>query len=352
MELKRRAPQLVPLNLKGKAAHCPSCGFDNIIDWLSELDDAIAPVPLRPDFYAVPTSLPIECVKCDRKYGIDIPSIEEDGRWALYGDESARHISKEENKQNSREIFFFCYTLVGLHISKHDEVRKNIYELKKSIKLNNDPRRPHHFTTIWSKSAETGIHNLETKESKVEYAKKFAKMLWNAQPELAVFNISGCVYLNGDKKEKSKQMKICKEDIFSRAIMTTTDIMTSHRKSITWTFDNEQNTKSGPKIEGWTHECFRGLQHTRLFSWLSRRTLLHKPTHIEPGTHYLSEIADFISFWIARDFFMGIKKKRIEMQTYELGEILYEGTLGNGDAKAKNHISFPLKEFYGIDRSF
>ncbi len=108
----------------------------------------------------------------------------------------------------------------------------------------------------------------------------------------------------------------------------------------------------GPKVEGWAEECFRGLQYTKLYIWLLAGGYIEPPSFNASGSYFLSEIADFYSFWVRRDFEKAIKKERIELGTYELGEGFYQGVLSNGDVSGRVKYGFPIKEFYGIDRSF
>ncbi|WP_322083903.1 hypothetical protein [Burkholderia sp. BCC1972] len=207
----------------------------------------------------------------------------------------------------------------------------------------------HHFTEIWESRPESGTFLLKNKIAKIEHARKLAKIIRDARPELTTFNISGCIIVPCDPKERKKLLKYQKDNAFSESILTTLREFRNREKSVNWIFDNIQDTTSGNKTEGWASECFLGLQYTRLFCWISAGATVIEPSFVRPGSHFLLEVADFISYCVARDFERAIIGQPPEFPSSLLGQGFYQGTLGNGDVEHMWNVGLPLKKFYGLE---
>lgn len=132
-----------------------------------------------------------------------------------------------------------------------------------------------------------------------------------------------------DPKERKKVLKQQKEHVFAESILTTPKQFRCREKSVNWTFDNVQDATAGSKTEGWASECFLGLQYTRLFTWVSAGATVVEPKFAIPGSNFLLELADFISYCVARDFERAIVGQRPEFPSSLLGQGFYQGTLGN-----------------------
>ena len=347
----RPAPGLVPKELLNKHYTCPKCSSSVDVPWLEKMEFPQQPIsPEGSDGHWVPISIPLICDACDHFFNVKIVTRDNESKWFLYGDEASRYITKPLAKYSQRPLNFFCITLVGMHNSKQDWLKNKISELKQKIVPNAVPETwCHHFTRIWSSSPKSGEFNLKSKEEKIKYALEFAEIIRMSRPELVTFNISGCLYVPNNKKDRSKHIKYQKENIFAQSILTTLQQMRASDKSVAWIFDNIKDTTNGKRTEGWAEECFLGLQYTRLFTWLSAGATVLKPTFVEPGTHYLLEIADFISYCVAREFERTIQGQEVEIPSSLLGKGFYQGTIANGDVLYKWNNGLPLKEFYGIE---
>lgn len=348
----RAAPGLVPEELLGMKGICPICRAEVEIPWLEKM--VFPKQPIKADHgqgHWVPVGIPLTCSSeaCKHDFFINVPILPNKNRWTLYGDEASRYISQPPAEHSSEPLNFYCVTLVALHARRHERVRKQIFNLKKVIRPTEDPDSwVHHFTEIWDSRPESGQFCLKNKSEKIEHAKKFAKIIRDARPELATFNISGCIFVPGDPKERKRALKHQRENTFSESIITTLREFRRQGKSVNWVFDNIQDVTSGNKVEGWASERFLGLQYTRLFCWLSAGATVTEPSFVRPGSHFLLEVADFISYCVARDFERAIVGRRPEFPTSFLGQGFYQGTLGNGDVENMWNVGLPLKKFYGL----
>lgn len=264
---------IIPKELYGKVVSCPICKTDTIVPWLEKLNFPQQPVvPNQGGGHWVPVSIPLQCgsESCKNEFIEKVPILPNENRWALYGDEAGRYISSPSAEHSAEPLNFFCITLVGLHERRHERIRRQIYNLKKSIAPWKDPNTwVHHFTEIWGSSPDSSTFALRDKAAKIAYAKKFAAVIRDARPELVSFNISNCIVAPTDSRERKLHLRTQKEDVFSQSIVTTLKTFREQNKSIDWIFDNIKDTTSGSRAEGWAAECFLGLQYTRLFTWLS-----------------------------------------------------------------------------------
>ena len=290
----RKAPPLIPSELIGKTIQCPHCNSEVPVPWTEKLEFPKQTIEANDKKgHFAPIDFPLLCNNdsCKHKFYARVPIVEKAGWGTLYGDEAGRHPNKSMD--------FFCITLVGLEGRKHEKIRSQIEKIKQSISPHRHPNDwQHHFTDIWSSSPESKVFNLKTKEEKIKHAKNFAKIIREARPELATFNISGFIRSPSDQKDRKTALKNLKEEIFRQAIVTTLKQSSENKLSVRWVFDNTSDASSGKRTEGWALECFLGLQYTRLFTWLAGGLPVVEPEFVQPGTHCLLEIADFISYCV------------------------------------------------------
>ncbi|VVS91428.1 DUF3800 domain-containing protein [Desulfoluna spongiiphila] len=351
----RPNPGLVPQDLYEKRVVCPKCKREFQIPWTEKLEFPLQPIePNQGGGYWVAAGIELCCPydECNHKFEISVPNIPNESRWVIYGDEAGRYIDKPNPKYSTDPLNFFCITLVGLHNSKQEKLQRQLNKLKSQIRPSEPPETwQHHFTDIWNENGSSGKYNLQTKKSKISYVNKFAKLIRESRPELVSFNISGCIIVPKDKKERKKQIRFQKENIFSQTILTTLNELRKQKKTVKWVFDNVKDTTGGPRTEGWASECFLGLQYTRLFTWLSYCAPVLEPEFVAPGSHCLLEVADFMSFWYAREFQQSVNLAKPEIPSSYMGTGFFHGTIGDGTVRTRWNRGLPLKEFYGIGRT-
>lgn len=346
----RSAPSLIPQELINKYFNCPKCSTKVEVPWLEKMKFPKQPVqPNNGGGHWVPVSIPLKCTTCEHTFNGEVIILENESKWFLYGDEAGRYIVDPPQKISTRPLNFFCITLVGIHKSKQRILSERIKEIKQNILPDKDPDSwSHHYTKIWSSSPNSGEYTLGNKEEKINHARQFAEILRDSRPELVTFNISGCIQSPKSKKDRADHINFQKQEIFAQSILTTLKQMRTYKKSVEWVFDNVKDTTDGKRTEGWAEEVFLGLQYTPLFTWLSAGATVKKPLFVKPGTHYLLEIADFISYCVAREFERTIQGKIVEFPSSLLGKGFYQGTISNGDVLYRWNEGLPLKEFYGL----
>lgn len=340
----KKHPGLVLKELEHIASTCTECGASNKIDWLAEMKfphEAIKPNDGRGRW--VPVSVPMICGVCASNYSHNIPIIERECRWHIYGDEAGRTIEYRGEK-----IHFFCLTLVGLHNKKQDLLQSKLHQFKLEARPDLDPAAwTHHFTEIWSDSGDHRKFSFNGVNEKVKYGERFANMISDLKPELVCYNFSNAILLTDNRKENAAKIKLQKEDLFKQALLITMDSMRLNKKAVVWHFDNIKDTTLGQATEGWAMECFLGLQYTPLFTYLAAGAHIAEPEFLKPGSHYLLEIADFISFCVARDFMKIADGKLSEIPSARLGKIFCHRIMGDGQPDYSHEMaSFFLKRYF------
>lgn len=333
----RAAPQLVPEELLGLRFTCIKCGTVSAMPWLEKL-----PEPVIPEFvadrgaYRTPAVMPVSCPApgCDAVIEAKVPPGEIECNWVLYGDEAGRSIPQPAPAFSTEPLHFFCITLVGLHATKHGEVQAAIRQMKREAKPGQDPDSwPHHFSEIWGESADEGGHALRGKPEKIKYAEKWAKCIRVARPHLVTFTFCGSL-VDDDPVARKARIKAQKEGLFAFCLAASLRWLRAHKKGIRWVFDNVADTSGGrTPTEGWAKEVFLGLQYTRLFQWLAAGAAVVEPAFAKPGSHFLSEIADFLSFWTAREFERHVRGLSSECPTKLAGEGHFQFVMEGGDAE-------------------
>lgn len=327
----RKNPGFRIVELEKEKSKCGHCHYENKIDWLSDM-----PYPHQTvksdhgDQHWIPVSFPMDCENCKQRYDHNVPIIERNGTYSLYGDEAGRIVHFQ-----GQDIHFFCLSIVGVHERKREQLQNQLRNFKLEARPDADPSGwPHHFTELWGDSGPERKYSFDGVAQKIDYGKRFAKMIEKAQPELVCFNFSNAIVLKGSSKDKAAAIKFQKEDLFKQAILMTLDVMVMHKSNVRWYFDNVKDATDRERTEGWAEECFRGLQYTRLFTQLAAGALVPEPKFLRPGSHFLLEIADFISFWFARDFLKISQKKISEVPSAWMGKIKCYRIQENGQCDA------------------
>ena len=341
----RLGPNLILNSVSSVKINCPQCGTYVPINWIEKLDYPIQhSKTATPDMFLVPMSIPLTCEVevCKHSFHANTPDKKVESRWNLYGDEAGRYIDTPLTKYSRFPLNFFTITLVFCHIDKQQKLKTDLLKLKQSIP-NFDTSKPLHFYKIWGSK-----EFFPTIQEKLDFAFKLAKMIKGFQTDLMFFSISSCSKIT-DKNSQAEIINKQKHETFQVSLLTTLAVLRENDKSVRWIFDNVQDSTSCTKTEGWAEEIFWGLQYTRQFAWLTARSIVDKAEFVTPGSHYLLEIADFISFVIAREFDRSSRGEKVEISSSRLGQGFFCSRIGNGDYDSCDSIGLPKRRFYGFD---
>lgn len=339
----RAPPGLVPERLNKLRFRCLRCGTLSPMPWLEKMPKALAPKAEQGGHW-VPAVIPVPCPApgCGAVMAAQVPRKEVEGNWTLFGDESGRQIVPAKRFGRS-PLHFFSMNLVGLHATLHARVQAEIRELKRVVRPRADPDSwAHHFSRIWSERKDEGEHNLESKAAKVAYARRFAGMIAGARPHLVSFTFSSCI-VDDEPALHSVRVNTQKEEIFSFALVSSLEQMRENKKGVRWIFDNVADATGAAPTEGWAKEVFLGWQYTPLLHWLGSGSAVLEPLFEKPGSHFLSEIADFIAFWVGREYFSHLTDAKCECPTSLTGRGFYQFALADGSFDGKWAAGIPIE---------
>lgn len=348
----RPAPGVVPEELLATRATCPECGASVAIDWLTPTKYPAQPIaPRGGGGHYVPVGIQLTCVN-SHSFSHRVPVHPTRSRVGLFGDEASRYIADHKVASTDGPLNFRCLTLVKIQ----REARADLVTKVKALKAEISPKRQPdtwflHYRDIVESRPEHGRFNLQGSEEKIAFATRFAETINAARPSLAFFNISGCIRVPSKPKDRAAAIKALNQEIFSLALVSTLDQLRRQGITPNWTFDNIKDATLGDKIEGWAEEAFLGLQHTRLFTWLSAGSTVIAPTFVKPGSDVLLEVADFMSYWIAREFYRATQGLASEVPSKLFGLGSYIGVDGSGDVLLKGSVGLPLQKFWGLKPS-
>jgi len=324
----RKSPGLILEELLAIRAVCEKCNTQNKIDWNEDLEHPRQPIVADDGRIWVPVSFPVSCV-CGEIIDYQIKEKPRQGGRTFYGDEAHRLIKTTEG-----EISFFCITLVGIHPDLREGFEAAVSALKQTLKPDQDPKEwTYHATDIWSTHPDQRKYNLISVPEKISHMKSFAKLIRDAKPQITTMNFSSAIILPDEKAERKEMLNFQRDDILKQATLTSLEILRNNSMGINWIYDNIKDTTTGERTEGWADECFLGLQHNRQFVYLTAYANIAKPNFVRPGSHYLLEVADFISYWVAREFFRSISKQPIEIKCALMGAGIYQWVDINGNAE-------------------
>lgn len=349
----RKNPHLVPDDYKYLKFSCNICNSNLNVDWTEDTEYPATPIASNDGKgYFLPVSIQARCEnsECRELNHLPVPRNPVRGGMSLFGDEAARDV-RIRRRGDVRNARFSCISLVNLTLEKHGEFKKKFDELKLLARPDISPDEwSHHFSDIWGAHSDNSIYAFSSVNEKIVYAKKVASLIRSYNPYLAVFNYSSCIFLS-DGKERANEVNWQNEDLFKQAILLSIHDIRSAGYIPKWFFDNVKDRKnpSEAAVEGWASECFRGIQYTRLYTWLASGAKIDEPNFVIPGSHFLLEISDFICFWIARGFLKKINRQKVELATHKLGVIHGYGTNGRGEVQGfSGSVGFPYKAIYGI----
>lgn len=100
-------------------------------------------------------------------------------------------------------------------------------------------------------------------------------------------------------------------------------------------------------IHGWARDAFRGSQHCLLYTWVAHGIEVPEPQFVRPASHPCLELADFVSFTVARYHLRKWQNRGIEIDPAVLGSVEYVGFDRRDDMVYQRADTYPWRLFYG-----
>jgi hypothetical protein len=201
-----------------------------------------------------------------------------------------------------------------------------------------------HFKEIWDDQN----HNFSfgSLHEKIRFANTFSHIINQARPELFTLNVSSVINVASTRRERARRIRKFQQDLFTLSLLSSLQKLRERKLCPSWIFDNIQDTSSGERTEGWAEEVFLGLQYTPLFTWLSAGATVLAPKFAKPGSHFLAEIADFISYGVAREFQKKVENIEPEFPSSGFGMGFYQSIRPDGSVDFEWSNGLPFDKFY------
>ncbi len=324
---------------------CPFCHKIFRPDWFKKHE--ISMVPVKPKFetkgveYTGPGRWILqqasqECPKCEANVMIDLPINKMRTKGSLFGDDAERIY---ENKKVS------IYSLIGADQSLLLELDNKIKGVKQKLlpAISQDSWKIH-MKDMWAgnrREKHPVFQNLSVNDV-VSFIDQLLDLI--KRSNLFIYNIAATSAQNiGSNRNGQKHLR---DEAYILLVLNAIDEWTTKNAQTNIFFDSEKKSKANETIHGWARDTFKGSQYSLLYGFLSKGIEIPEPKFVPPASFPGLEIADFVSFTIARYYFRMWQGKQIEIDPKNLGLVTYLGYGANGDFLWRRQEGYPWDLFY------
>jgi len=332
--------KFVPPDIAAATADCDSCKSQFPVPLRKSFPHSLAPViPIDFDektnnkFWQL-NSLEIDCPICSAKTLLKLPTHSERGKVLLYGDDAAR-----ESDASS----VFCFSLVGGNMPFVKVISQELREIKRR----HEPKFEPDSWSLHMKDLHSGhnrkkhpVYSTWTQKNAESFVSNIFELIAENSKDLFTFSISFAsnAHSSLDELKKDSYLALAADVIYGFSKKGFTPVL--H-------FDSEKEYKGlGPVIHGRARDAFQGSQRKLIYSFVSHGLPVPEPIFIKPASHPCLEIADFVSFVIARGHHCKMNNKECEYSSKQIGKVFYSWLRKDGHYGRDHRIGFPWEEVY------
>lgn len=326
---------LLPAPLASVMIKCSACGFLYPPDWFRLWPDAFAAVPTKSgEGFWVPRAHLVDCTKCATANTIEIPRLARLTTVRLGGDDAHR---------SHAGLVVFTYSLVGVDHKMQPALEDALREVKRSVEPNRRPTWLIHMKDILSG------HNRSRHPIFHAWSRRQVTLLIEGVCE--VFRVAKWLlaYNMCNTRVISAPAEALKAQTYLALVARVIDEMTAGQAQPHIVFDQEKRSSQARTVYKWARDAFHGTQRCLLYAFLARGLDIPEPAFVPPGSEPALELADFLSFVVARYHHCRWQKIAPEVDPDRLGSISYSAfEPRNGDLVVRASAGFPWSEFYGV----
>ncbi len=259
---------------------------------------------------------------------------------SLYGDDAHRNYGKQN---------VFIYSLVGADQSLLPKLDKAVRELKEKIcPLRSPESWKLHMKELWSGGHRKKHHAF--KELNFDDVKNITKNFCRLiqKQKLFVYNIA--LSFASERKISKKEVNQLKREAYILLILNAIDEWTSKNAQPHIYFDAEKPSEANQIIHKWAQDAFIGSQHSLLYGFLSKGIEIPEPKFVTPASYPGLEVADFVSYIIARYYHMKWQEKNIDIDPTEIGLVTYLGFDKHGHLLWRRQEGYPWDFFHNQNK--
>lgn len=278
----------------------------------------------------------VKCTECGELSTFNIPDVNCTRNLDIYGDEAFRCV-------DGKTIFVYSF----VSFSGSSEAKSEFEEEFREIKAGMSPGAPPDSWVIHMKEILSGSKRLRNpvishlgKNDAMDWVMKTINLIakYNNKFDINLYSAVGiAVGVNLKKHYKF----ICQEEIYTSALMKVIKETTDHELAPKFYFERTGN-------DGWAKTLFESGRMTLLWPWITNGLPVMSPKFVEPTHSIYLEIADIISFVIARYVYCIGRRVEgdgavAEIDPSSLGLVRYILTDSKGSWNYENIVGFPDK---------
>lgn len=334
----------LPENLSRITITCRICRTVFRPDWFKKHELSMTPV--KPKFerkgveYKGPKrwilrKVSQNCPKCGADVMIDLPVNKMKTKGSLFGDDA------ERNYQNKKVSI---YSLIGTDQSLLPEFENKIKGLKQKLfpSIPSDSWKIH-MKDVWAGSSRKKhpVYKNLSFNDVISFVNELLMLI--KKSNLFIYNIASTSAQNntGNRKVQNK----LRNEAYILLVLNAIEEWTTKNAQPNIFFDSEKNSQANVIIHGWARDTFKGNQHSLLYGFLSKGIEIPEPKFVSPASSPGLEVADFVSFAIARYYLRMWQGKEIEMDPKDMGLVTYLGYDDNGDLVCRRQEGYPWDQF-------
>lgn len=328
--------QMLPNYLLHLSFECDRCRNTFKPHWLKQLNFPLTPVisKVQENMFFQRISTNIDCPLCGQQTAIPMPMGELKYIVNFYGDEAERKIAKSK-------IDLFTYSVIGISPYWLKEIEADIQEVKQIF-------TPHLSPYDWSIHMKK-LWNGAKRQTHPEYRD------WDYPKALSFLEeISRIILKYGNKIFKynvvlagrmpSNKSKYLRDEAYITLIIFIIAELSKVDTSPHFHFDSVKNSTSDHTIHQWAKKAFENGCENLMYGFISRGIPIPEPMFVPPASNSLLEIADMLSFSVARYHFNRYEKKKQDIDLRIFGEVRYIG-ISSDLRRVESHtsIGYPNK---------
>jgi hypothetical protein len=125
------------------------------------------------------------------------------------------------------------------------------------------------------------------------------------------------------------------------------DLVTTQGARPYFTFDAQQAKPDF--VEAWAQRVELGARYSLLFGFIAKGFHIESPKFVQPGSHACLEIADVVSYVVARYIRSRLLGVTPDLDPAHFGEVNYSAFLPKGLLSVRSS-SYPWEQFFGARR--
>ncbi|MHB8788502.1 MAG: hypothetical protein ACYDBT_01335 [Desulfobulbaceae bacterium] len=278
------------------------------------------------------------CPTCKFHISLPLPTKEMRTRGSLFGDDAAR-------EYKGRKVS--VYSLVGADQSLLPDFEMKIRTLKQRFLPAISPDGwKIHMKDLWagtSRAKHPAYQNLSMRDV-VGFVDQILALIMGSN--LFIYNIALTSDSDSGSPSGISSPDQLRNEAYILLVLNAIDEWTEKNAQPSIFFDSEKPSSANKVIHGWARDAFRGSQHSLIYGFLSKGIEIPEPTFVPPASFPGLEIADFVSFTIARFYDRMWKGKEIEIDPRQMGLATYLGYDSKGDLLWRRQEGYPWEQFY------